>query len=362
MSVNSLENTYPFNRHTFDANSTYGVDPQVLADYYLVPFKKAIREAGARGIMCSYNAVMGKPTCLSPLMRNARKEWGFEGYVTSDSDSLHDAWASHHYVPNGIQASALALTEGQCDINSGDTYNDNLLTALGLKTDGLVQADVDRAVYNSLRQRFDLGLFDPPEAYHWPSIKDLGNGSSSDLSLTASQKALVLLRNDQSLLPLSPGKQIAVIGPHATAKEVLVQPYPARVSCPASTGGGYECLESPFEAIQRLNVGGNTTTSPGCDLFNYSEAGFAEALALAEAADVVVMGLGIETCGMNPAHNVNPLRPGRCFQEQFTTKYVFPDQYLELEAHDRTIIDLPPIQHGRWWPICCVPFEAVMVC
>ena len=42
--------------------------------------------------MCSYNAVLGKPTCLSPLMRNARHDWGFEGYVTSDSDSVNDAY------------------------------------------------------------------------------------------------------------------------------------------------------------------------------------------------------------------------------------------------------------------------------
>ena len=74
--------------------------------------------------MCSYNAVLGKPTCLSPLIRNARRAWGFEGYVTSDSDSVANAWTSHHYpqpFPTPVKATALALKEGQCDINSGDT-------------------------------------------------------------------------------------------------------------------------------------------------------------------------------------------------------------------------------------------------
>jgi hypothetical protein len=74
-------------------------------------------------------------------------------------------------------------------------------------------------------------------------------------------------------------------------------------------------------------------------------AGFTEALAQAKAADFIVLGLGIETCGMNPAHNVNPAKPGGCYQEKLTSGYVFPDQYLELEAHDRTTIDLPQIQH-----------------
>jgi hypothetical protein len=115
MSVNSLENTEPFNRHNFDANSTFGVTPYVLADYYLKPFRSAIRRGDARGVMCSYNSVMGKPTCLSPLMKNARAQVGFQGYVTSDSDSIQNAWADHDYPPgdDGEGATALALTDGQ---------------------------------------------------------------------------------------------------------------------------------------------------------------------------------------------------------------------------------------------------------
>lgn len=61
---------------------------------------------------------------------------------------------------------------------------------------------------------------------------------------------------------------------------------------------------------------------------------------------MVVVGLGIETCGLNARHNVNPARPGRCYQEKSTTGYVFPDQYTELEAHDRTTIALPPVQEA----------------
>ena len=103
MAANSLEQTAPYNRHNFDAGTAHGVDPFVLADYYLPPFKAAIRDADARGIMCSYNAVLGVPTCLSRLMRNAREAWGFRGDVTSDSDSVQNAWASHHYVPSCVK-------------------------------------------------------------------------------------------------------------------------------------------------------------------------------------------------------------------------------------------------------------------
>ena len=122
-----------------------------------------------------------------------------------------------------------------------------------------------------------------------------------------------------------------MIGPHAGAQQVLVQPYPFSPFC---ADGSLGCLTTPFDAISTLNsaAGGGTTTAYGCDLFNHSTDGFAAALAAAKDADYVVLGLGIETCGLTPAHNVNPAKPGKCFQEKHTDLYVFPDQYLELEV------------------------------
>ena len=273
--------------------------------------------------------------------------------VTSDSDSVQNAWSNHHYPPpdpTALKATALALQEGQCDINSGDTYNKNLKLALALKTEGLKMADVDRALFNSFKQRFDLGLFDPKAAYAWPTADNVGTDASAALSLQASQESIVLLRNDQNLLPLKKGKRIAVLGPHANAQKVLVQPYPFSPFCPDKT---LDCIKSPAAALAELNDGPAgeqwTRSAAGCDLFFNNKTGFAEALALAKEADYVILGLGIETCGMDPAHNLNPKahggKIGTCYQEALTTGYVFPDQYLELEAHDRTSIDLPAIQH-----------------
>jgi hypothetical protein len=163
---------------------------------------------------------------------------------------------------------------------------------------------------------------------------------------TRSHSRCRLLRNDRQLLPLPKRKRVAVIGPHALAQEVLVQPYPFSPFCPDGT---LDCITSPWKAMSAINDGPSgqswTRYATGCDLFFNSTANFSAAVALAKEADYVVLMLGIETCGMNPAHNVNPKRMGRCYQELLTTGYVFPDQYLELEAHDRTSIDLPPIQH-----------------
>lgn len=108
------------------------------------------------GFTCS-NSVNGKPTCLDPVMKAARNIWNFSGYVTSDSDSIADAYASHHYVSSAAAASCGGVKDGQCDIDSGNTYYGNLLE--GVKRGLCTMEDVDRAVFNTLKIRFDLGLF-----------------------------------------------------------------------------------------------------------------------------------------------------------------------------------------------------------
>ena len=78
--ANSLEGGAPADegrtRHTVDVNLTN----YLLQDYYWPAFRKSIKDAGAKGVMCSYNSVNGIPTCLSPLMKAARDAWNFDGY------------------------------------------------------------------------------------------------------------------------------------------------------------------------------------------------------------------------------------------------------------------------------------------
>lgn len=65
---------------------------------------------------------LGVPTCGDPLMKAARDAWNFTGYVTSDSDAVKDIYASHGYVKTAAEASCVAIRDGGCDVNSGDTY------------------------------------------------------------------------------------------------------------------------------------------------------------------------------------------------------------------------------------------------
>eukprot|EP00036_Acanthoecidae_sp_10tr_P008588 CAMPEP_0182919026 /NCGR_PEP_ID=MMETSP0105_2-20130417/2424_1 /TAXON_ID=81532 ORGANISM="Acanthoeca-like sp., Strain 10tr" /NCGR_SAMPLE_ID=MMETSP0105_2 /ASSEMBLY_ACC=CAM_ASM_000205 /LENGTH=784 /DNA_ID=CAMNT_0025056151 /DNA_START=43 /DNA_END=2397 /DNA_ORIENTATION=+ len=310
-----------FNRMNVNVNlSNY-----LLADEYFPAYRTSIRDAGARGVMCSYNSVNGIPTCLSPLMKAARDAWGFKGYVTSDSDSVECAWSQHHYVKTAAEASCLAVKVGGCDIDSGNTYYDSLLE--GVNQSLCTMADVDRAVFNTMRVRFELGLFDPPTTPFWQlGTKDIGTDAATALNYEAACKGLVLVSNPKAVLPLKKGLKIAVIGPHGNESTEIIQRDTGKI-CPNATGEGrnhfsFDCVLSPYEAIAAANVGGSTTYTQGCDLFEPSIDGFAAALEAAKEADVIVLGLGISETVKTPAS----------------------DPYLEQEGHDRQSIDLPQVQ------------------
>jgi beta-glucosidase-like glycosyl hydrolase len=342
MAVNSLENSDGEARDTIDVT----VDKFMLSDYYLKPFKMAIKDAGAKGVMCSYNSVNGVPTCLSSSMAAARDTWGFDGYVTSDSDSIDDAWNPeyHGWADNGTDASAKAILDGKCGINSGNTFYNYLNDAVeeGL----LTMDDVEVELAKSLKLRFDLGLFDPIEDQPlWNSISpevDIGNSDAHSLSRLISEQSLVLLKNSGSTLPLSKTSNVAVVGPYANDSAVMVQPYPFTPMC-SDDNKDFSCVDTIGQSF--VNAGTNVVVSEGIDAFLddlSTDDMMNEALEAVENSDVVVVVLGIETCGMNPDHNFGM---GSCHnQANLTDVYEYPDQYLELEAHDRTEIGLPKIQ------------------
>ena len=108
----------------------------------------------------SYNSVNGIPTCAHPLLKHVlRTKWAFDGYVTSDTGAVEDIYAQHKYVATSEQAVGVALGQGMTDIDSGKVYSESLLKALA--NGNTTRADVNKALYNTLKLRFRLGLFDP---------------------------------------------------------------------------------------------------------------------------------------------------------------------------------------------------------
>ncbi|MGB2868946.1 MAG: glycoside hydrolase family 3 C-terminal domain-containing protein [Bacteroidota bacterium] len=221
-------------RHMFDAQ----VDERDLRETYLPAFRMCIVDGHAQSVMCAYNRFRGLPCCGSDelLLKILRDEWGFDGYVVSDCWAIMDFYTGHKVVATAPEAAAMAAQAGT-DLNCGVTY-DSLAAAVKM---GLVHEQfVDVSVKRLFRERFRLGMFDPPERVAYARIPPEVNDSKEhrQLALEAARKSIVLLKNDRNTLPLSKSiRTLAVIGPNADDGEVLRGNYngtPSRYSTPLS--------------------------------------------------------------------------------------------------------------------------------
>jgi beta-glucosidase len=188
-----------------------------LRETFLVPFRAAVQEAQVGSVMASYNEIDGIPNHINRwlLDRVLRQEWGFQGYVTSDGNGLQMLVETHHVAADFAQAAREALAAGvDYDLSDGSVY----ATLLDQVREGRVaEAELDQAVKRVLEAKFRLGLFENP--YVDPDYaQNITNSSEhQQLALKVAQKSIVLLKNDNNLLPLDLKKlkTIAVIGPNA---------------------------------------------------------------------------------------------------------------------------------------------------
>ncbi|MGQ9608039.1 MAG: glycoside hydrolase family 3 C-terminal domain-containing protein [bacterium] len=267
-------------RHHFNAI----VSKKDLYETYLPAFKKSVQEGKVASIMGAYNRTNGEPCCASKTLLQdiLRDEWGFDGYVVSDCGAIDDIHA-HHKVTNSPQESSAMAVKNGCELNCGSTYN-SLLKAV---SEGLITEDeINIAVTRLYIALFKLGMFDPEEMVPYAQIPYEVNdcAENRELALKMARESIVLLKNENNLLPLSKDlKSIAVIGPNANVLEVLL--------------GNYNGIPSkyvtPLEGI-RNKVSPNTKVyyTPGCDLVSRSKHGFSEAISMAERSDVVIMVMG----------------------------------------------------------------------
>lgn len=210
-------------RHTFDATTSL----HDLYDTYLPAFQACVKEAGAFSVMCAYNRYLGEACCGSPrlLQKILREDWGFPGYVVSDCGAIADIFEYHKISKTGAEAAALAVKSGT-DLNCGSVYQSALLEAVQQKL--LTEDELNVAVRRLFTARFKLGMFDPPELVKYAGIPFDQNDSPEhrQLSLRAAQESLVLLKNENNLLPLNKNlKRIAVIGPTANSYLMLLGNY-----------------------------------------------------------------------------------------------------------------------------------------
>ncbi len=205
-------------RHAFNAQ----VSEYDFRNTYLAAFKMTIEEANVQSIMCAYNRVNNSACCGSNLLLNdlLRNELGFKGYVVSDCGAIADILHGHRLVANEPEAAALALKSGT-DLNCGEMYP---FLKEALKSGLIKEDDIDRALSRLLKARFKLGMFDPPENVIYSQIpyEVVECNEHRELALEAARKSIVLLKNENELLPLGRNlKRIAVIGPNADDIDAL---------------------------------------------------------------------------------------------------------------------------------------------
>ncbi|HEX2872372.1 MAG TPA: glycoside hydrolase family 3 C-terminal domain-containing protein [Polyangiaceae bacterium] len=273
-------------RHGFDAR----VSPKDLFETYLPAFWALVNDARVVSVMTAYNRVNGEPASASPtlLQRILRENWGFSGYVVSDCWAIRDIHEQHQVTAGPVESAAAAVKAG-CDLNCGCTY-EHLPAALeqGL----LTEAELDVSVGRLFEARLRLGMFDPPERVPFASIPFdvVDSAEHRQLARRAAQQSLVLLKND-GVLPLRPDlASLAVIGPNASADQVLWGNY----------SGTASQTVTPLEGIRaRLPAGAKLYYAEGCkaqgtELSSCAPHGnLTEAVLVAKRADVSVLVLGL---------------------------------------------------------------------
>jgi len=195
---------------------------RILREQFFYPFQIAVTEAGAMSVMPSYNEIDGVPSHANGwlLEKVLREEWGFKGYIVSDYFGVNELITRHHVAANETDAAKRALEAG-VDMELPHIQCNN--TLLQQINDGRVSmATLDRAVTRILRAKFLLGLFDHP--YVDPDEAERVNESPEHraLALKAAREAIILLKNNNNLVPLDRTKirSIAVIGPNAGRVEL----------------------------------------------------------------------------------------------------------------------------------------------
>ncbi|EOS24946.1 MAG: glycoside hydrolase family 3 C-terminal domain-containing protein [Lachnospiraceae bacterium] len=277
-------------RHSFDAC----VNEQDLRETYLPAFQACVQEAGVETVMGAYNRTNGEPCCGSGrLLRDIlRKEWGFEGHVTSDCWAIKDFHEQHCVTATPVESVSLAMNNG-CDLNCGSLF---LYLEQAVK-EGLVdEKRLDEAVVNLFTSRMKLGVFDEKGENPYDKIPYtvVDSPKMRRLNEQVAERCVVLLKNDNQILPLQKEKlhTIGVIGPNADNRRALV--------------GNYEGTASRYvtvlEGIQDY-VGDEVRVlySEGCHLYKDRTSGLAqendrasEVRGVCRESDVIIAVMGLD--------------------------------------------------------------------
>jgi beta-glucosidase len=262
-----------------------------LREMYLPPYKAAL-EAGAATVMSAFNTLNSVPAVMDPFLMKTilREEWGFGGTVVTDYEAIKELMA--HGVAQDLQDAALKSFNATTDMDMmANAYSGHLPGLLAQKQ--ISDEQLNTAVRRVLTLKSQLGLFDDPYRYlpdEATRQRVIFSQKHRDLAREVAKRSIVLLKNDQDLLPLSKKiRALAVIGPMASSKEDQ-----------NSTWALFSRKEDPVSILEGIQKAVDPKTkvlsTEGCSfLFACEAKNITKAVSLALQADVVVMALGEPT-------------------------------------------------------------------
>lgn len=264
--------------------NTVDMSQRVFLDVYLPPYKAAI-DAGALSVMSSFNEFDGVPATGNKYLLTdiLRTQLGFKGFVVSDYTSVNEM-VHHGIVANEEEAALLAIKAGLDMDMQGEVYAKYLK---GLIDKGLVdEKTIDQSVRRILKVKFKLGLFDDPYRYcnEEREKRTIYAPEHLEAAFDVAKRSMVLLKNDNNVLPLKKGEKIAVIGELAASKRDLLGSWKA--------AGDWNFMKSVLDELKEYNGEKNVLYAEGCKKMGDDRTGFAQAIATARRADKIVMVIG----------------------------------------------------------------------
>jgi beta-glucosidase len=264
--------------------SSTDVSPQRLWEMYLPPYEAGVK-AGAATIMSGFNDLNGIPTSANPytLTEILRNRWGFKGFVVSDSKSVHQL-VIQGFAADDAEATEKAINAG-VDLDMTDCLYPTYLKKL-VANGRVSEKTIDEAVRRVLRIKVALGLFEKPYATVVPEKDRYLKPESLKLAEELAAQSMVLLKNRGDVLPIASSvRQIALIGPLADDRANLLGTWCQK--------GKPEEVTSILAGLKaKLPTGVKFRTAKGCEIDGTGRDGFAEAVELAKASDMVVLCLG----------------------------------------------------------------------
>lgn len=292
-------------------SSSSDFDERLLREYYSVPFRMGVIQGGSRAFMASYNSVNGMPQTVSPMLTNmATLEWGQNGIICTDGGAYKLLRTAHKYVKTPEEAAAACIKAG---INQFlDNYVAGVKGALELHL--LTEKDIDKVLRGVFRVMIKLGLLDAAALNQYSIVKSPApytDSATRSFVRYATGQSIVLLKNQNALLPLDKNKikSIAILGPRSA--EVLSDWY----------SGSASYSISPLEGIR---------AKAGDRLLITSTTNNTLAANLAKNADLAIVCIGNDPIGSGGWAKVSNKAEGREAVDR---------QQLELDSAQEQLIE-----------------------